>query len=422
MLFFQTWDTALAKRNRHSPSLQGKAKGRMRTDNTQWQRPCEESGHSGGKTAVSEDGEDRNTPARSTRRGADAVWRRAKGWHRGAQETPNTCGPPPAELGLLGGKGRTRTAENLEEPQGTRERSYEVGPHGAALLGAPRALGTGVGRSVTGGCGGTGLSRVCGCKPPQAEACEDWGGGGRPPPRLKGSRRGAKRKGPRPGAGGRRRLTPPHGEGAVPALSSRQTAGGRAAEAPTHPPRTRPALSLSPPAGGRITHRRRRSGERRSALLGGAAVGPSTRGRARSGPQPRETATATRLSRDTARPQHRPASRPATTPPPHRPHPPLTQSQGSPPSTIQSQVPPLSYPRAPTSVSQWKGAPPQRLACLLLWRGDGWEGLAGVGVRVFLFLPFLPSLLVGLLGATCRLSLPSQVFTQFLVLTTVVPA
>ena len=68
-----------------------------------------------------------------------------------------------SRAGLLGGKERTRADENLEEPQGTRERGHEVGLHGAALLGTPWALGTGGDRSVTGGCGRTSLSRLGGC-------------------------------------------------------------------------------------------------------------------------------------------------------------------------------------------------------------------------------------------------------------------
>lgn len=393
MLFSQTWDTALAKRNRHSPALQGKAKGRMRTDNTQWQRPCEESGHSGGNPPFQrmEKTEIRPHGAHDKEQTLCEGVRRADTGGLGRPPTP-AGRPPPAELGLLGGKGRTRTAENSEEPQGPRERGYEVGPHGAALLGAPRALGTGGGRSVTGGCGGTGLSRVCGGKPPQAEACEDWGSGGRPPPRLKGSRRGARRKGPRPGAGGRRRLTPPHGEGAVPARSSRQTAGGRAAEAPTHPPEPDPrSPSPRPPGEGLLTGAAGAgSGDRLCSAAPPSAQAPGGgrgAGRSRARPLPphdsRETPPGPSTALPLVPPQRRPLTARTRLSPNHKAaHRPPSNHKFLPSPTL---VPHLCQPMEgrPTS------AP--RLPPALAWRRAGGSGWCwGQGVSFFPSFPSFP--------------------------------
>lgn len=205
-------------------------------------------------------------------------------------------------------------------------------------------------------------------------ACEDWGGGGRPPPRLKGRRRGARRKGPRPG--GPAKAHTPSRRG--------QTAGGRAAEAPTHHPHppTQPPIRPVP-----LPARRGKSHSpappRRGPAPLGAAAGPEQPGAGRA-------AAARDRSRHTALARHRPttaaappclASRHNTAPSPPTPasHPITRQPTAHHP--IASSL--LSLPGAPSSVSQWEGAPPQRPGRLPLWpRGDVevWPA-AGGGTR-----------------------------------------
>lgn len=312
----------------------------MRTDNTQWWWPCEESSHLGEKTTISQRMEKTQISPhwahdRERRLGED-VWRGDTGGLR----RPPDLRVASSRVRLPGGKERTRADENLEEPQGTREQGCEVELHGTAMLAAPWALGeaalsrVGAREPACPGCADGGDDM------PQAEACEGWGGGRRPPPHAKGGRRGVRRKGPRPG-GTAKAHTPSRRRRRARAIqwadSRGQSSGGTHTRA-QNPIRPVP-LPARPPAGRKSHSPAPVSPERRSALPCSAPPPPAQApgggaGRSRARPLPPHDSRETPPSRS-----NHPTSRPATTPPLHHPHPPLTQSQGSPPPTIQSQVP-----------------------------------------------------------------------------------
>lgn len=211
-----------------------------------------------------------SSPHRAQDRG-----RYVKGWHREPRETPQTCGPPPADWDyfrahwkLGGAAGHKRTRLCTEQPRWVLLGPWDLGKAGLSRVGAENSPVP----AVRGGAVGRQRQRPVGT--------EEAAGGRRHGRR--GAARG-KEEGRTPARG---RLPHPLREKAP--RPGEQTAGGRAAEAPTHPakqPIRAAPLPTSPPAAGGVTHRYRcrRSGDRTgpawpaSARLG-AAAGPGSRG------------------------------------------------------------------------------------------------------------------------------------------------